>query len=440
MSVNLRLSRWTRRASRWGTGGGARWTAPWAGVRSVLRSRARAVLALVSVWVVCASLLFADTALGGPGAAAGSARCTKGQIALAANVCSAKGDGRGPRVLAVIRSMRSRYSLRSVVFGVWEGRKPVISGALGNAYPGIGATRAVHIRIGNTTESFETTLLLQLVQAGKIRLSDRLSRWFPALPNANKITVAMLASSTSGYFHYVNDERFIDAVHAAPFRRWTPSELVAVGVGHPMLFAPGTSWSFSDTNFVLLGEILRRVGGMPVAAQIKKKILNPLGMSNTQMTTTAFTPSPVLHGYTTERGVYEDDTFWSPSWATYTGDMTSNLSDMGRWARAVGTGSLLSTRSHDRQISRGTIGLGPLTAKFYYGLAVALDNGWVVAGAPGLEGFSGSVTYLPKKRLTVVIFTTANANAPAGVQFAPAIFKRVGALLAPASAPASLGG
>ena len=179
---------------------------------------------------------------------------------------------------------------------------------------------------------------------------------------------------------------------------------------------------------------------MPVAAQIKKKILKPLGMSNTQMTTTAFTPSPVLHGYTTERGVYEDDTFWSPSWATYTGDMTSNLSDMGRWARAVGTGSLLSTRSHDRQISRGTIGLGPITAKFYYGLAVALDNGWVVAGAPGLEGFSGSVTYLPKKRLTVVIFTTANANAPAGVQFAPAIFKRVGALLAPASAPASLGG
>lgn len=200
------------------------------------------------------------------------------------------------------------------------------------------------------------------------------------------------------------------------------------------------SWAFSDTNFVLLGEILQKVGGMPVAAQIKTMILKPLGMSNTQMTTTAYTPPPVLHGYTTERGVYEDDTFWSPSWATYTGDMTSNLWDMGRWARAVGTGSLLSTRSHERQISRHTIGLGPLTATFYYGLAVAVNNSWIVAGAPGLEGFTGSVAYLPRKRLTVVFFTTAKATAPAGVGFASAIFQRVGALLAPGSAPTSLGG
>jgi D-alanyl-D-alanine carboxypeptidase len=255
--------------------------------------------------------------------------------------------------------MRSTYSLRSVVFGVWDGQKQVIAGAVGNAYPGVDATRAVHIRIGNTTESIETTLLLQLVDRRKIRLSDHLSKWFPALPDADKITVAMLASSTSGYFHYVKDERFVSAVHTNPFRHWTPRELVAVGVSHPMLFAPGTSWSFSDTNFVLLGEILQRVGRMPVSAQIEKMILRPLGMRNTQMTTTAYTPSPVLHGYTSERGVYEDDTFWSPSWATYTGDMTSNLWDMGRWARAAGTGSVLSASSHARQWAPDAVGLGP---------------------------------------------------------------------------------
>jgi CubicO group peptidase (beta-lactamase class C family) len=332
--------------------------------------------------------------------------------------------------------MRSKYALRSVIFGVWDRDRQVITGALGNAYPGFDATRAVHIRIGNTGESFETTLLLELVEKGKIRLTDRLSKWFPTLPDADKVTVAMLASSTSGYFHYVTDPAFISAVHAAPFRHWTPKELVAVGVSHPMLFAPGTRWSFSDTNFVLLGQILRKVGRMPVPTQIKNMILKPLKLNNTQMTTTAYTPPPVLHGYTNERGVYEDDTFWSPSWTTYAGNMTSNLWDTGRWARAVGTGSLLSARLHTRQVARGKPRVPPLTSKLNYGFGVANTNGWTIAGAPGLEGFSGAVGYLPKKKLTVVIFTTAKSNAPAGVQFGPTIFNRVGALLDPSSPPA----
>ncbi len=403
------------------------------------RLRFGSVTVAVRVGLVCASLLTAYAAFGGSAGARGLAKCDKRQVPLAANVCAAKGDKRGRRVLAVIRSMGARYSLRSVVFGVWQGKHQVVSGAIGNAYPGVETTRNVHIRIGNTTEAIETTLLLKLVDMGKIRLSDRVSKWFPALPDANKVTIAMLASSTSGYFHYVLDKRFEDAVNAAPFRHWTPNELVAVGMRHRLLFAPGKSWSFSDTNFVLLGEILRRVGRAPVAVQLKKMILNPLGMTHTQMTTTAYTPSPVLHGYTTERGVYEDDTFWSPSWATYTGDMTSTLWDLGRWARAVGTGSLLSARSHRRQIAPDTAGLGPLTKKFYYGLGLAVGNHWIIGGAPGLEGFSGAVTYLPQKQLTVVIFTTAKAKAPSGVEFAPAIFKRVGALLAPSYPPAFLG-
>jgi hypothetical protein len=71
---------------------------------------------------------------------------------------------------------------------------------------------------------------------------------------------------------------------------------------------------------------------------------------------------------------------------------------------------------------------------------VAVANGWIVSGAPGLEGFTGAVSYLPKRKLTVVIFTTSNANSPAGVPFASVIFKHVGAFLAPSSSPTLLGG
>jgi CubicO group peptidase (beta-lactamase class C family) len=133
--------------------------------------------------------------------------------------------------------------------------------------------------------------------------------------------------------------------------------------------------------------------------------------------------------------VYEDDTFWSPSWATYTGTMTSNLWDMGRWATALGTGSLLSARSRARQFAPDTVGLGRLSSKFYYGFGGAVANGWILAGAPGLEGYSGVVAYLPARALAVVVFTTANSNAPEDIQFGPAIFNRVGALLDPSHPP-----
>jgi hypothetical protein len=114
-----------------------------------------------------------------------------------------------------------------------------------------------------------------------------------------------------------------------------------------------------------------------------------------------------------------------------------NLVGPGALDKSLGTGSVLSASSQRRQIAPDTAGLGPLTKKFYYGLGVAVGNHWIIGGAPGLEGFSGAVAYLPEKKLSVVIFTTAKAKAPSGVEFAPAIWKRVGALLAPSYPPRS---
>lgn len=370
-----------------------------------------------------------------PAAASGPARCLGYQRAVAVDVCADRSDPRAPEIVAAVRKLQEQYSLRAVVFGVWDGRKELVSGALGNAYPGVRADRRMHFRVGNVTEALTSTLLLQLVDEGKIRLDDPLSKWFPALPRAGEITLAMLAGSTSGYAHYVNNEDFVDAVHAYPFRHWRPDELIEIGTGMPMLFDPGTSWAFSDTNFVILGEILRRVGGAPVSVQLRRSILEPLGMRDTVMTTTAGTPPPVLHGYTDERGMYEDATFWNPSWATYTGNMTSNLADMGRWARAVGTGTVLSPQSHARQFAPDSAGLGHLTSTFYYGLGGAVANGWILGGAPGLMGITGIVSYLPSTQTAIVVFTTASPDTPPGVHYAGAIFNRVGQILAPSTPP-----
>ena len=386
-----------------------------------------AMLALMSVGTFVGS---ARAATGGRT----SAQCALGQHLAAAEICAAR-DPQISKVSATVRHLKQHYALQAVMFGVWRGRTQLLSGALGSALPGVRATPSSSFRIGNTTESFETTLLMQLVDRGKIRLDDKLAKWYPRLPLAETITVGMLASSTSGYADYVKVPSFLDAYHANVFAHWTPNQLIKIGISQPMLFPPGSSWSFSDTNFVLLGEILRRVGGMPVSEQIRKRILIALKLRSTNMTTTAAIPSPTLHGYTDERGVWEDDTFWSPTWATYTGNMTSTLSDLGAWARTVGTGSLLSRRSHARQIAPKTVGLAPNTKAFFYGLAVAVANKWVLAGAPGLLGYTGIVAYLPRTKTSVVIFTTTGPHSPSGTHYAGAIFNAVGKILAPASPP-----
>jgi CubicO group peptidase (beta-lactamase class C family) len=291
----------------------------------------------------------------------------------------------------------------------------------------------MHFRIGNVTETFECTLLLQLVDQGKIRLDDPVSKWLPSLPNANKVTVGMLASSTAGYASFYTDQ-WTREFDADPFRAWTPDELISISTSQPLDFAPGTSWKFSDSNFVILGQVLEKAGGAPVPAQLQKLILGPLGLHNTNMTPTSYIPSPVLHAYNSERGNYQDSTFWSISWAPNNGDMTSDLADLGVWAKALGTGSLLSSSSHASQFAPNTVGLGPLTSKFYYGLGAIVSNGWYLA-EPGLIGYTGLVSYQPASKISVVIFTTTQPNAPPGGQFAASIFNHVGSLLDPSSPP-----
>jgi D-alanyl-D-alanine carboxypeptidase len=340
----------------------------------------------------------------------------------------------GKKITRTVRALMDRYPLRSTVFGVWINGRRVASGALGESQPGVSATRADHFRIGNVTESFMTTLLLRLVDQGRVRLEDPLSRWFPRLPGADQVTVGMLARSVSGYSDFVTTPRFERASAANPFRRWRVRELIRIAFTRPPLFAPGTSWAFSDTNFVLLGEILRRVGGMPVERLLRRQILSRLGLRQTEMRLDSDIPAPVMHGYTRERDRYEDSTNWSPSWAPYAGNMISTLGDMGRWARALGTGSLLSPQSYALQIGPQNVGLGPLTASMYYAMGVGVVNAWIVAN-PQVSGYNGVVSYLPAKRTAVVVFVTQGPKGKPLVAYASAIYNRLGAMLAPEQRP-----
>ncbi len=244
----------------------------------------------------------------------------------------------------------------------------------------------------------------------------------------------MLATSTSGYGDYAKTDTAVQEFYANPFARLSAMSLIRLGTGLPPLFAPGTSWAFSDTNFELLGAILQRITHKPLAAALQDQILGPLGLAQTRMRTSANIPPPVMHAYSPERGEYEESTFWNPSLFGLNGGMTSSLFDLGRWAVILGRGSLLSRASHRLQVGPENVGLGKLTPDFYYGMGTVVSRHWIFV-EPRVFGYSGVVAYFPRKKLAVVAFATLGPHGSLAVHNGLDALLRFARILTPKSVP-----
>jgi D-alanyl-D-alanine carboxypeptidase len=202
--------------------------------------------------------------------------------------------------------------------------------------------------IGSNTKTFMATLTLQLVAKGKLSLTDTVEQHLPGLvPNGDKITLKMLLQHTSGLSDYT-DEAFAETVLADPTRVWTPQELVALATKHQPTFAPGTSWAYSNTNYILVGMILRKVTGTSPADLVQQRIARPLGLHRTYLPTpTAKHTGPgYAHGYlATPDGAtfrYTDVSGWAlGGWAGTAGAMISTPSELSRFFSALLGGKLL---------------------------------------------------------------------------------------------------
>jgi CubicO group peptidase (beta-lactamase class C family) len=268
-------------------------------------------------------------------------------------------------------------------------------------------------------------------------LDDKLSRWLPELPNADKITLGMLAASHSGYSDYVQNPDFLKANNADPFRAWNRDELRQYGISKPLQYTPGTSWNSAHTNFLILGEALEKIIGKPIDRLVADEALRPLGLRNTQSSCTAEIPEPVLHAFTSERGIYEDSTYWDPSCTLGCGLVeTTDISDLITSAVGIGTGSLLSRTSLQLQIepkSRIIPANGP---PVYYGLGIFTANSWVFQ-YPLFSGYQAIMAYQSSQQIAIAVAATVGPHGSASTNYSTEIFQKVGAYLAPNQPPPS---
>lgn len=320
----------------------------------------------------------------------------------------------------------ARYDLKALIVRVTTEGKNTYTGALGDSMTGVPATVDMRVRNGFIAYSYLTTILLEFVDQKKISLDDKLSRYFPDLPEANGVTIKMLANSTSGYADYVYQPAVSDGVALDPFRQWSTAELIKIGTSAPPSFLPGTNWAYSHTNYAILGTVLAKVGGKSLSQLMTQYIFQPMGLTHTQGFDTPQIPEPVLHTFSSERrqtlGIapgtpfYEDSTFWNPSWTAPEGAVqTTDVADLTTSMEAIGSGKLLSPTSHRAQVDPNLIGFGhpapgcnacgANAADHSYGLGVILQGPWII-GNKLYAGSGASFGYLPSGKLAIAVITT----------------------------------
>src|SRR5215212_4879535 len=326
------------------------------------------------------------------GSDSGSGTSTTSETTVAKHSSTPKQGPDAEKVAAAAKRAMEKYHLKAVLAKVTRGTGEVATLAMGESMTGVPATPEMHFRNGAVAISYLGTVLLQLVDEGKVALDDTIDEWLPDALASEKVTLRRLINCTSGYPDFVAVKSFVDALYKDPFRAWTTEEQLSYVAGKPLLYEPGTNWSYAHTNFVRLGEALSTIAGEPVDELIRKRIVEPLGMRGTQSHQTAVIPEPVLHAYTKERGTYEESTFWNPSWTLAKGSvMITDVHDLATSARAIGTGKLVSEKSHKEQVGPALVGLGgpstsaprtvclKQTSGFHYGICTwASVGGWAL--------------------------------------------------------------
>lgn len=363
-------------------------------------------------------------------------------------------------VMKIVHDTMAQAHLKAVLVRVTVDGQEVVTQAVGDSMTGVPATTAMHFRNGAVAISYVSTLLLKLVDEGTVNLGDKLAKWLPDVPNADRVTLGQLAQMTSGYPDYViGNTEFNDAIMADPFRQWTPDELLGYATSKPLFYPPGTNWNYAHTNYVLLGLALEKATGQDMPKLLFDKVLDPLGLTNTANSDTTEIPAPALHAYTSERRgylkipsgtpFYEESTYWNPSWTLSRGAIqTTDIYDLEATAAGIGSGKLLSTDSYEKMVSTdlrghtrklpGCATCAAMDNGYTYGLGIVISGNWLLQN-PLFFGYAAFAGYLPSKRTAIAVAVTYGPEAFDAqgnyANEADTLFRKIGAELAPDDAP-----
>jgi D-alanyl-D-alanine carboxypeptidase len=257
----------------------------------------------------------------------------------------------------------------------------------------IPASPETRYRIGSITKTFTAVIIFQLIGEGKLTPDTPLARYFPRLPNADRILISHLLRHRSGLFNFTNDPTY-PAWMEKPHSR---EEMLDAFVRNGTVFEPGVRTEYSNTNYVLLGWIAEDLDQMPYRDILKKRITDPLELKSTYYGGKIDPDDGEALSYTrSARWELAAETDMSvPGGA---GAIVSTPSDLCRFFYQLFSGALLSgTSLASMQEVQGNLGAGLFPIPFYERIAFG-HNG-------GIDGFQSSAAYFPSDRISIALTT-----------------------------------
>jgi D-alanyl-D-alanine carboxypeptidase len=321
-----------------------------------------------------------------------------------------------------------------VLVGVWDSAGGSYVHAYGSADLAThrALTPADHFRVGSNTKTFVISVLLQLVDEGKLHLDDPLSKFAlgVTIPNAEHITIRELCEMRSGLFE-AYDTPEIDPLKVTGEMTFDPRTLVGWAVKQKPHFPPGTAYNYSNTNYLILGLVIESVTKDSVADQIRTRLLVPFDLAQTSYPETQAMPKPWAHGYGLgPHRDWEDVSNTIPvSLMGAAGEIISDVADMKRWVSLYVTGKTNAAATQRERLDCIPIGQGNLA----FGLGIGCSAGWY-GYTGGLPGYNTAGYYFPSSGVTIIAWVTLQADKPApGV--ANALFRDIATIMTPENIP-----
>ena len=217
------------------------------------------------------------------------------------------------------------------------------------------------VRIASITKSMVAAVVLQLVDEGRLQLDQQVDELLPGLL-PKPVTVRQLLDHTSGIPDYLVGFDSAEQIAARSADSVADDELISQALAMPWSTDPGSTFAYSNTNYVLLGRIAADLDGKSIGQSLQDRIFDPLGMTDTTYPTDAAIADDALHGYVLENGTYTDVTDYDASIWSSGAAVVSTVGDMNTFFRALFDGTLLPQNLIDEMqvLTPSAYGLGLL--------------------------------------------------------------------------------
>lgn len=265
-------------------------------------------------------------------------------------------------------------------------------------------TPATVFRIGSITKQFAASVILQLVQEGKLSLDDPLSKFFPGYPEPGaSATVRQLLNHTSGIQDYTDIPGWM--VEGNTDKPYTTQQLIDVFKDKPAQFKPGEKWSYDNSGYILIGGIIEKVTGKPWYQAVDQRIAKPLHLTTLRYGINEASIPNMAVGYAPAGdGTFVPAQKINMSVPGAAGSLVSTVGDLATWANALHHGKVLDAASYKAMTTKTKTADGKLNP---YGFGMEVDE---IRGHPtighngGIFGFVTDSIYVPEKDVFVAVF------------------------------------